>query len=116
VNSIWNFRRGERRAELEPPDDAPVGAKTALEDFLWAEIGYSAANLAHYRKTWDQIAAREIPRTGISGNSTSQHLDGDEVMLRALFDQWPAVRISREQFEAFLDQFGDFLRSSGSGA
>jgi len=112
----WNFRRGAHTVEVGPPDGVPVEAGPALVDFIAAEIGYSSANLAHYRETWNQIATGMTPRSGISGNGTSQTLDGDDVVLEALYDQWPTVRIRSTQFEAFLDQFGDFLRDSGSGA
>jgi hypothetical protein len=51
---------------------------------------------------------------GISGNGTSQTLDGDgNVVLEALYDQWETVRITRAQFEEFLDEFAEYLDASG---
>lgn len=111
--SYWNFRTNGRVVELEPPDGAPVGADTALADFIGAEIGLSSRNLADYRSIWERVTAEGETGSGVSGNGTSQTLDeGGNVVLEALFDQWNAVVITRAQFEEFLDQFADYLKTS----
>jgi hypothetical protein len=38
-----------------------------------------------------------------TGNSTSQAIGDDEVVMRALYDQWNAVEMSKAQFYDFLD-------------
>jgi hypothetical protein len=50
----WNFQENGRIIELQPPNDIPSGARGALEDFIFAEIGLSGKNLAIYRSIWER--------------------------------------------------------------
>jgi hypothetical protein len=110
----WGFRSGANGLELSPPNDVAPGAEIALWDFATSEIGRSLRMLGMYREAWDALAGDpDAASSGISGNATSQRIEGDDVVLEALYDQWDTVRISREQFEAFLDQLAEFLKSSG---
>jgi hypothetical protein len=110
----WLFRTSEQGLELYPPSDVNPAAEVPLWDFATSDIGNSIESLHSYRKIWES-ATKEPERasSGIAGNATSQRLEGAEVVLEASYDQWPTVRISREQFEAFLDQFAEFLNTSG---
>ncbi len=109
----WKFRRTEHTIELDPPTDTDPAVGNALWDFITAEIGESEQNLNYYRGLWARISTDpEAAREGISGNGTRQHLEGDDVVLEALYDQWETVRIPRVKFEQFLDQFADYLKES----
>ena len=113
----WTFHVGPEGLDFGAPDGIGKPAQIALRNFANSDIGNSMWMWSEYRKIWsslpsDPAAARE----GISGNATSQRIEGDDVVLEALYDQWPAARISKAQFETFLDQFGEFLRYSSSGS
>jgi hypothetical protein len=112
VPTHWGFRRDLSTVFVEPPDGIGPAVGNALTDIILAEIGLSEENLAHYRGVWERIRSGEEHRQGISGNATLQRLDGGEVVLEALYGQWETVRIPCAQFEAFLEQFSEFLKDS----
>lgn len=110
----WRFRRTGVTIEIDPPAGIDLAMSYALWDFLTTEIGDSEQNLQVYRDLWDQISSNPgDPGQGISGNGTSQRIEGDDVVLEANYEQWGTVRIPRAQFERLLDDFDEFLKSSG---
>jgi hypothetical protein len=113
----WAFRHGEQGLGLEPPKGVDPAAEVALWDFAMSDIGNNPRRLSQYRAEWRELSGNPAAaREGLSGNATSQSIDGDDVVLEALSGQWETVRISKEQFEDFLEQFADFLAESGGGS
>jgi hypothetical protein len=110
----WRFRRTGVTIEIDPPSGIDPTISYALWDFLTTEIGDSGQNLHIYRDLWEQVSGNpdDTPH-GISGNGTRQRIEGDDVVLEAIYEQWETVRIPRAQFERLLDDFDEFLRSSG---
>jgi len=109
----WSFQKNGRSIELQPPEDVPPGTSEALTDFIFAEIGRSTRNLANYRSIWERETSENESGRGLSGNMTSQTLDEDgNVLLESLYDRWDTVKITRAQFEKFLDEFAEYLRTS----
>jgi hypothetical protein len=114
----WNFRYkivdGAEAIEVKPPAHVDRGAKDAVVDFIWAELGHNRLEgLNDYRKIWDSVTMEpNVEARGITGNGTAQTLEGDEVVIESLYDQWEPVRMSSREFEEFLSQLADFLKNS----
>lgn len=110
----WRFRRIGDTIEIDSPVGIDPSISYALWDFLTTEIGDSEQNLHIYRDLWEQISGNpDDTQRGISGNGTRQRIEGDDVVLEAIYEQWETVRIPRAQFERLLDDFDEFLRNSG---
>jgi hypothetical protein len=113
----WTFHIGPDDLEIDAPDGIDRNTQIAIWDLATSDIGNSMWMWNKYRQVLTSSSRSPAAASNaISGNATSLHVEGDDVVLEALYDQWPTVQISKVQFEAFLDQFGDFLKDSGSGA
>lgn len=111
----WKFSKTGRKIDIEPPRGVDQDVSEALWDFITAEIGASLQNLNRYRKLWATVSSDpDQARGGIAGNGTRQYLDGDDVVLESLYDQWEPVRIAAASFDMFLQDYGQFLAEVSS--
>jgi hypothetical protein len=112
----WNFqyRKATKTLEVEPPAYMDLAVEVAVADFIWAELGHDQLRaLDEYRKIWDSVTKEsDVGARFVAGNGTVQALEGDEVVLESLYDQWETVRMSRREFENFLSQLANFLENS----
>lgn len=113
----WRFTVTEEgHLLLTPPDDEDQTKVGPLQDFTSTELGTNLRMYNAYEGIWRDISADPVSASrGLSGNGTHIRIDGDEVILSALFDQWPRVRIPVEEFNDYLDQYHAFLVQSGRG-
>jgi hypothetical protein len=114
VAASWGFRITNHAIEVIPPDGVPPEVATPLADIIFAEIR-TQAMFDVYRQVWGELSTNSNAwRDGISGNGTSQTIDGDKVVLESQYEQYESVRISKKEFERFLDQYAEFLRTRSS--
>lgn len=113
----WKFHVGPDGLEIHAPVDVDRAMQTAIWDLATSDIGNSIWTWNEYSDALT-ISAHDSSRASerISGNATSLHIEGDDVVLEAQYNQWPTVRIPMARFEAFFNQFGEFLRNLGSGS
>jgi len=112
-NEQWRFRIVSGHTEIFPPTRVNEEVITPLADLLFSEIS-GRQSLDRYRRLWAEMSAdREAAQEGIAGNGTCQSLEGDDVILESLYEQYEPVRMRKEEFEIFLDQYARFLDSTG---
>lgn len=113
----WRFMLADQgHLRLIPPEDEDAARIAPLQDFTSTELGTNLITYNAYEGIWRRISADPASASrGLSGNGTHIRIDGDELVLSALYDQWPQVRIPVDEFNDYLDQYRAFLAQSGSG-
>lgn len=108
MDSSWSFEKINVGVRLRSHSDADDLAVEALAELINAEIGTDPENLKRYRRRWVSVSTDSS--NGLSGNATRQNVEGsDVVVLESMYSGREPVRISKRQFEDFLDQYAGFL-------
>lgn len=118
MKKAWRFTLTEEGyLRVIPPDDEDAAKIAPLQDFTSTELGTNLITYQAYEGIWRRISADPVSASrGLSGNGTHIRIDGDELVLSGLFDQWPQVRIPVDEFNDYMDQYRAFLRESARTA
>lgn len=111
MNGEWRFTWDDETFRLVAPEGLEYAAE-ALQELVESDIGGDPRIVRFYISTWESIdAGREDGRSGMSGNSTAQYLQGDQILLESQYELWPSVRMPKQEFFEFLQQYLAFADS-----